>query len=89
MRHLLNTLFVTSEDIYLSLDGENVVANRDKQVVARYPRRRWVPVPSGIFPWHSARPGANSWHGHAGKAAETSCCAGNSIESRMTRRKAA
>ena len=37
MRHLLNTLFVNSEDIYLSLDGENVVANRDKQVVARYP----------------------------------------------------
>lgn len=37
MRHLLNTLFVTSEDIYLSLDGENVVANREKQVVARYP----------------------------------------------------
>ena len=28
MRQLLNTLFVTSEDIYLSLDGENVVANR-------------------------------------------------------------
>lgn len=26
MRHLLNTLFVTSEDVYLSLDGENVVA---------------------------------------------------------------
>ena len=25
MKHLLNTLFVTSEDIYLSLDGENVV----------------------------------------------------------------
>lgn len=37
MKHLLNTLFVTSEDIYLSLDGENVVANRDKQIVARYP----------------------------------------------------
>lgn len=37
MRHLLNTLFVTSEDIYLSLDGENVVANRDKEQVARYP----------------------------------------------------
>lgn len=37
MRHLLNTLFVTSEDIYLSLDGENVVANREKAVVARYP----------------------------------------------------
>lgn len=37
MRHLLNTLFILSEDIYLSLDGENVVANRGKQVVARYP----------------------------------------------------
>lgn len=37
MKHLLNTLFVTSEDIYLSLDGENVVANREKQVLARYP----------------------------------------------------
>ena len=37
MRQLLNTLYVTSEDIYLSLDGENAVASRDKQVVARYP----------------------------------------------------
>lgn len=37
MRHLLNTLFVTSDDIYLSLDGENVVANRDKTIIARYP----------------------------------------------------
>lgn len=37
MRHLLNTLYILSEDIYLSLDGENVVANRDKQAVGRYP----------------------------------------------------
>ena len=37
MRQLLNTLFVTSEDIYLSLDGENVVANRGGEPVARYP----------------------------------------------------
>ncbi|MCI6729073.1 MAG: type I-C CRISPR-associated endonuclease Cas1c [Firmicutes bacterium] len=37
MRHLLNTLFVTSEDAYLSLDGENVVVNREKQEVARFP----------------------------------------------------
>lgn len=37
MKHLLNTLFVTSEDVYLSLEGENVLANREKQVVARYP----------------------------------------------------
>ena len=37
MRQLLNTLFVTSENIYLSLDGENVVANRGGETVARYP----------------------------------------------------
>lgn len=37
MRKLLNTLFVTSEDVYLSLDGGNVLANRDGEVVARYP----------------------------------------------------
>lgn len=37
MKQLRNTLFVTSEDIYLSLEGENVLANREKQVVARYP----------------------------------------------------
>lgn len=37
MKHLLNTLFVTSEDAYLSLDGENVVVNRQQQIVARFP----------------------------------------------------
>lgn len=37
MRRLLNTLFVTTEDAYLSLDGENVLVNREKQVIARFP----------------------------------------------------
>ena len=37
MRKLLNVLFVTSEDAYLSLDGENVVVNREKQEVGRFP----------------------------------------------------
>lgn len=37
MKQLLNTLYVTSEDIYLSLDGENILANRAGQTVARYP----------------------------------------------------
>lgn len=37
MKQLLNTLFVTSEDVYLSVDGENVVASRDSKAVARYP----------------------------------------------------
>ena len=37
MKQLLNTLFVTSEDIYLSLEGENILANKAQQAVARYP----------------------------------------------------
>lgn len=37
MRQLLNTLFVMSEDVYLSLDGENVVANKEGATVVRYP----------------------------------------------------
>ena len=37
MRQLLNALFVTSDDVYLSLDGENVVANRGGEALARYP----------------------------------------------------
>ncbi len=37
MRKLLNTLFITSEDIYLSLDNENVAAFRDGQLLQRVP----------------------------------------------------
>lgn len=37
MRRLLNTLFILSEDIYLTLDGENIVAKREGQIAARYP----------------------------------------------------
>ena len=37
MKHLLNTLFVTTEDAYLSLDGENVVVNREKEEIGRFP----------------------------------------------------
>ena len=37
MKKLLNTLFITSEDVYLSLDGENVLINREKQVMNQYP----------------------------------------------------
>lgn len=37
MRKLLNTLFVLTEDSYLSLDGENVVISRERAEVARLP----------------------------------------------------
>ncbi|MCL2035182.1 MAG: type I-C CRISPR-associated endonuclease Cas1c [Oscillospiraceae bacterium] len=37
MKKLLNTLYVTQPDIYLSLDGENVVAKREEESVLRIP----------------------------------------------------
>lgn len=37
MRKLLNTLFVTSEDLYLSLENENILAWREKQLLQQIP----------------------------------------------------
>ena len=37
MRQLLNTLYISSEDAYLSLDGENVVVSRQKTEIGRVP----------------------------------------------------
>lgn len=37
MRKLLNTLFITNPDSYLSLDGQNVVISRDGEKIGRLP----------------------------------------------------
>jgi CRISPR-associated protein Cas1 len=37
VRKLLNTLFVTTETAYLSLDGENVVILQEREELARFP----------------------------------------------------
>lgn len=37
MRHLLNTLFVTIEDAYASLDGENIVIRQGETILGRFP----------------------------------------------------
>lgn len=37
MKKLLNTLFVTTPDVYLSLDGENIVVKREGESIGRYP----------------------------------------------------
>jgi CRISPR-associated protein Cas1 len=39
MRKLLNSLFITTEDAYLSLENENVVARKDGAVLAKVPLR--------------------------------------------------
>ena len=89
MRQLLNTLFVTSEDIYLSLDGENVVASREHQEAARYPLHTLSGIvsfsypgaspalmgaaPSAVSLWSSARRAGGFWPGSPGVPRETSC----------------
>ncbi len=37
MRKLLNTLFILTENSYLSLDGENVVVSQERTETARFP----------------------------------------------------
>ena len=54
MKKLLNTLYITSPDRYLSLDGENVVISADRQEIARVPlhnlERIMVFGASGVSP---------------------------------------
>lgn len=37
MRHLLNTLYVTTEDAYISKDGDNIVVQRESIELGRFP----------------------------------------------------
>jgi len=37
MRKLLNTLYVTTPDVYLSLDGENIVVKQEDKILGRFP----------------------------------------------------
>ena len=37
MKKLLNTLFVTTESAYISLDGENIVITKAKEEIGRFP----------------------------------------------------
>lgn len=37
MKKMLNTLYITTPERYLSLDGENVVVSDDKEIIARFP----------------------------------------------------
>lgn len=54
MKQLLNTLFVTSEDAYLSLENDNVVVQRDKTALAKIPLRSLEQILS--FSYKAASP---------------------------------
>ena len=64
MKQLLNTLFVTSEDIYLSPEGENVLANREREVIARYPLHTLQSIVS--FSYAGASPALMGKYAEAG-----------------------
>ena len=100
MKQLLNTLFVTSEDIYLSLEGENVLANRDKSVLARYPLHTLQSIVSFSYSGASpalmgacaekgiglafCTPAGVFWRGSAAKPAATCSCGGSNTAFPMT-----
>ena len=68
MRRLLNTLFVLSENAYLSLDGENVVVSQDRQETARTPAQRCThlhrhTLASGAAAEQMGNPGGQKNHG--------------------------
>lgn len=44
MRHLLNTLYVTTDDTYLSLDNDNIVINRNDEVIRKLPLRMFEQI---------------------------------------------
>ncbi len=54
MKQLLNTLYVTSEDAYLSLKNDNVIVQRDDDVLGRIPLRSLESIMS--FSYKGASP---------------------------------
>ena len=50
MKQLLNTLFVLSEDSYLTLDGENVVIKRADAETGRFPLHALEGIMSFAYP---------------------------------------
>lgn len=55
MKKLQNTLYVTSPDGYLSLDGENVMVRREEEVIGRVPLHNLENIVS--FGYRGASPG--------------------------------
>ena len=57
MKRLLNTLYVTSPNRYLSLDGENVVILETKKEIGRIPLHNLQSIVT--FGYTGASPGLN------------------------------
>lgn len=55
MKKLLNTLYVTSDDSYLSLDGENIVVLDQEKEIGRLPLHNLEGIVSFGYPWNQLR----------------------------------
>ena len=89
MRHLLNTLYVFTEDAYLMLDGENVVVRRDGAELGRVP----LHTLEGIlcFSYRGCRASIGrvvSLQAHTASSAETCCCEKRSMHGLKTPKRA-
>ena len=48
MKNLLNTLYVTTPDVYLSLDGENIVLLQEQSELGRVPLHNLESVSASV-----------------------------------------
>ena len=51
MKKLLNTLFITQPDVYLSLDGDNIVLLKDQEKLGRLPLHNLESIVSFGYTW--------------------------------------
>ena len=102
MRQLLTQLYVTSEDAYLSLDGENVVVSRQKTEIGRVPLHTLEGIVcfsrSGASPALMGKcaakgidlcffsPYGQFWRAPSAKSAAMSCCGRPSTASPTAKR---
>lgn len=56
MKKLLNTLYLTTPDLYLSKDGEDFVIKKDNKLIKRYPHHIFSAITA--FTWMGASPAA-------------------------------
>ena len=55
MKHLLNTLYVTGNKRYLSLNGENVVVLEGEQEIGRVPLHNLQSIVTFSYIWYLCR----------------------------------
>ena len=61
MKKLLNTLYVTTPDVYLSLDGENIVLLQEQSELGRVPLHNLESVVCFGYRWELVQKGGSAF----------------------------